>query len=74
MDNLPQLAVSTDNIFISVPADGFVENLMHLESFGKQKILPENTVVIERSSVCLFMYHSWMSHPKTTKLRVVYNQ
>jgi hypothetical protein len=34
MDHQP-LAVSIDNIFISVPADGFVENLRHLESFGK---------------------------------------
>jgi hypothetical protein len=37
MDNQPQLAVSTDNIFMPVPADSFVENLRHLESFGKIK-------------------------------------
>jgi hypothetical protein len=35
MDHHPKLAVSTDSIFISVPADGFVENLRRLESFGK---------------------------------------
>jgi hypothetical protein len=35
MDHQPQLAVPTDNICISVPSDGFVENLRHLESFGK---------------------------------------
>jgi len=35
MDVQPQLDVSTDNICVSVPSGGFVENLRRLESFGK---------------------------------------
>jgi hypothetical protein len=49
-----------------VLAVGFMKMLKPMTHFGKQKILSENTDVIEGSVVYLFMHYNFgTSHPKS---------